>query len=337
MGKDKTKKILDQNYADLLPEIVDYIVSHDEIAKALKLRRVLSKAVDININELKLQPKLLKFYEEIILKLKFACLPTLDEKEVISLIRDDFCFQFRLKNYDVLEKISGKILNIIAINDRNIFKENLKKAFLENIEIISANYEIKYVKDWIKNYVAKVGIDKPDNLAKAQYLSSLKNHRNISPEEYENLAVLFKFYDRLNIPSDSPEGFDEEPPIKMNGQLYIFRKGVLEPVKRAQNVLEAIKLLGDSKEINIIEKEFLDRDLRKADLSDKKSRPDILVTDEIDPQLKSIIKIGNNGVKKNIISKEISIQELEAVLKNYHSSSLEYKAIKEEISRLRKK
>ena len=130
MDTNKSKRILEQSYADLLPEISDYIVANDDRFKALELSRLLSRAIDGNINELRAQPKLLRFYQSEVLKLKFVCLPALGDKEVIGLIKDNFCFQFKLEDYNILAKIADKILSILVIDDRNVFKEELKKAGL---------------------------------------------------------------------------------------------------------------------------------------------------------------------------------------------------------------
>ncbi|HBA36639.1 TPA: hypothetical protein DCZ15_02060 [Candidatus Falkowbacteria bacterium] len=297
MDTNKSKRILEQSYADLLPEISDYIVTNDDRFRALELSRLLSRAIDRNINELRAQPKLLRFYQSEVLKLKFVCLPALGDKEVIGLIKDNFCFQFKLEDYNILAKIVDKILSILVIDDRNVFKEELKKALLENNEIITADYEIKYVKDWVKNYVSKVGLDKVDNLIKAQYLGSFKGNKDISPEDYKKLMTLFNIYDFLNLPSDLPEGFDEEPPIKIDGKLYIFRKGVLDPVLENKKIAAAKALLEETtpQSISAFNQQFLASQ-----------------TDSVSPLI-----------------------QLETSLKNYPPSSLEYKAIKQEISRLK--
>ncbi|MDP2944685.1 MAG: hypothetical protein Q8N57_03950 [bacterium] len=310
MIDDKSKKILERNYADSLPEIIDYIVFHDEQPKALKLFKVLEKAVNENINELKSQPDLLDFYKGVILKLKFACLPVLDDKEVIDMMKNNFCFQLRINDYDFFRKLNAKFLNIIVIEDRNKLKEDLKRAISENNEKITASYEIKLVKDWLKNYVAKIGLNNIDKLVKAQYLVSLKNNKQISPLEYASLTALFKFYDILNIPSDSPEGLEEELPITIDGKLYIFRRGVLEAVPENPGIAEAMRLTGETEpEGTVLAPLGSDDDLF---ISRKTSAQTIAISPSLPP-----------------------LAELENLLKNYPAASLEHKAISQEISRLK--
>lgn len=305
MNNNKSQKILDKSYADSLPEIIDYIIFHDEQPKALKLSKVLEKAVNENINELKSQSDLLDFYKGVILKLKFACLPVLDDKEVIDMMKNNFCFQLKINNYDFFRKLNAKFLNIIVIEDRNKLKEDLKRAISENNEKITANHEIRLVKDWLKNYVTKVGLDAVDKLIKTQYLVSLKNDKQISPKEYANLVVLFNLYDQLNLASDTPEGFEEEPPISIGGKLYIFRKGVLEAVPENPDIAEAMRIAGETKPESAV------------------SAP-----------LGSTADLSISG--KSTVPSLSPLAELENLLKNYSESSLEHKAIAQEISRLKK-
>ena len=305
MNNNKSQKILDKSYADSLPEIIDYIVAHDEQSKAAKFSKILEKAINENINELKLRPNLLDFYEKIILKLKFACLPVLEDKEVFGLIKNNFCFQLEIKDYDFFRKLNAKFLNIIVVEDRNKFKEDLKKMILENNERITPNYEIKFIKDWVKNYITKVGLDIKDNLAGVQYLMALKNNKSISSKEYAGLTALFKFYDILNIPSDTPEGFEEEPLITIGGKLYIFRKGVLEAVPGRPDIAEAMRLTGELKPENAVS-------------APSGSADNFFLSEKPTP------------------SPLPPLAELEQALKEYSESSFEYKAISQEISRLKR-
>lgn len=284
----KSKRILNRSYADLLVEVLEYIITHDDQSEALRLSRNLSRAVNDNSADLKLQPQLLNFYKEAITKLQFICLPSLDDKEVISLIKNDFNTQLAIPDYDLLQKIKMKILNIITIDDRNKFKEDLRRVISESGLKITTKPEVRMARDWVKDYVSKIGIDGGNKLAKAQYLVSLRNDKNISPKEYNNLILLFNLYDELNMPADSPEGFSEEIPIIIKGKLYIFRRGVLEPVLENKAVDQAMALVNGNQPA---------------------SDPTHIITSPL--------------------------IELEQTLKDYPSDSLEHKAIKQEINRLK--
>ena len=322
MTDNKSQKILDNVYADQVKEVVDYIVNHDEQAKALELSLKLEKAVSSNFAELKVQPQLRDFYKEAILKLKFICLPALEDKEVVNLIKNNFCFQFRLADYDFFRKMDAKILNIIVVDDRTKFKEDLRRILLENIEKITPNgSELKSVQDWLKNYVSKVGLEEIDKLPRAQYLMALKNDKTVSPQDYTNLSLLFKFYDYLSIPADSPEGFSEEAPVTIDGKLYIFRKGVLEPVLENKELDEVMQELGEVPAGNEPTAALAVTPLADDDLFLKKpAASSAVVSSPATPA-----------------SQPPSLTaELEQILAKYPPTSLEYKAVNEEIKRLQK-
>lgn len=308
MVNEESKRILDNSYADSLREVVDYIVLHDEYAKAKELTSVLFKAASDNMAELKLKPQLLSFYEETMRKLKFIGLPLLENNEVIDLIKNNFCFQFKIDNYDLLQKIEAKLLNIIVVDERNKLKEDLRRVLVENSEKIVANHDTKLIKDWLKNYVSKVGLDSSDKLAKTQYLVALKNDKQISPAEYNNLLTLFNFYDRLNLTSDTPEGFEEEPPILIKGKLYIFRKGIMEEVLENPNIAAAMQLAGEAPAVE-----------DRTPTAPVSSQPA-----PISPQAAPATP------------PPTTLAELESILKDYSESSLEHKAISQEISRFKR-
>jgi len=302
MTNNKSQKILEDDYSRDVSEVVDYIVLYNEQRKALDLLKILQRAVNDNKEALRQQPRLFKFYQEEISKLKFICLANLEVGEILDLIKNNFCLQFSLLNYDLIDKLNAALVGIILVDDRNKLKSDLRKIILENTEKIVINHNIKSIKDWLKNYVSVVGIDGTNKLARIQYLVSLKNDKSINQTEYSNLQILFKFYDYLSIPSDSPGGMEEECPVVVGGKLFIFRKGILEPVTNNKNVDEAVRLLG--------------------------------VKDELAPQA---IDVGRDNVKEMSVYDTLLLQlsDLEQALKNYPSDSLEHKAIKQEINRLK--
>lgn len=294
MASEKSKKLLDENYARSLQEVVDYILEHDSYAEALQLYRVLKKAVSERSIELKAQPRLNEFYRETMLRLQYICLPALEDNEVYSLLKNNFCLQFGIPDYDLWAKVEDKIFAIISIEGRNEFRESLGKLIIENGEKITSHTDTKIIRDWIKKYVSEIGLESVDKLAKAQFLLNLRNDKQISPDEYNRLNVLFNFYDRIKLASDTPQGYEEEPAVSINNELFIFRKGVLEPVSKNKAVGQ-------------------ERASGGATLSGPVALPDR--------------ESGRPPVA--------AFSDLEEALASYSESSLEYKAIKQEISRLK--
>jgi len=299
MNNGNSKNILESSYVELLGGVVDDILLFDDQQKALELLKLLEQAMTDNIAELQKQPELWNFYKEKIIQLKFICFPIIDDSEAISLIKNNFCAQFKINNYDILNKLKLRLINIVVIGDRDKFKEELKSAILDNEERIIKNNEIKTIRDWLKNYIVNIGLDEVDNLAKAQYLMSLKNSKTINPAELNNLFTVFKFYDQLTISSASPEGFEEDIPVVIDNKLYVLHRGVLELVP---------ELKGKEGVVQLISKDHLNKD---DSLSNEALNS--AITNEVAP----------------------GMSELEQALANYSESSLEYKAIKQEINRLK--
>ncbi len=290
----KVNNIFKNSSLSLLKETSNYLITHDEMAKSFELYKMLNEVIRDNFTEFKDRENVFSFYQNLILKLEFVALPLLDDKEVFVLIRKNFCLQLDLENYDLVKKIEARLLSLFVIGSRNEFKESLKKEIMINSEIITPNSDIRLVKDWLRNYVSRVGLDKLDKLLKAQYLIDLQNNKQLSSKDRNHLLKLFKFYDYLNIPSDSPQGFEEEPPVVIDGKLYIFRKGTLEAV------------------------------------------PDLYENSQTKELLDSIKGGGSNHSQSDKhLKKNSEIVNLQDQLKRYSSASLEYKAISQEINRLK--
>lgn len=301
IDKKTTSKIFDTAYQDNLREVVLHIVNYDDYKNALSLYRILRRAVTDNNQELSKQPTLGAFYRESLLSLAYICLPALDDKEVEHMLQHELMFQFHLPNYNLIQKIDYKLINVIVISERIIFKDRLRKALLENGEIIIRNNEIKSISDWLRDYVSKVGLDGKDKLASAQYLMSIKANKNIEEKDRDRLTTIFKLYEKLSLPSDTPDGFEEELPINFNGRLFILRRGALEPIEKNKNVDMASDLLSG----NLVQ----EKQGEKA--------------------------INEKPEQKAPLSQPSNLSVLEEALKNYSESTLEYKAIKQEISRLK--
>jgi hypothetical protein len=322
MSDNKYKKILEKSYQDLVTDVVAGIVVTDDQPKAFQFLRILEKAVEAVSQELKEDGQLANFYQDLILKLEFIALPSLDEKEILTLFKNYFCYQFKLDDYDLKRKIRIKMLSILLIEDRNKLKDDLKRALLENNEEITKNSDIKTVKDWVRGYTTKIGIESKDKLARAQYMVGLKELKNISSREYENLKVLFDFFDVINTSSDTPDGFEEEYPMMVNGKLHIFRKGILEPVHESKAVEEALINYSPTEKINPSNEET------GGDfLADKK----VIAPAPAAVEEKVVADI-TTPEKQNIPR----TTELEEILDSYSPASLEYKAISQEIMRLKK-
>lgn len=319
------KRIFDKEYQDLLTDVVSIIIANDDQTKALELGKIIENAVDESALSLNVDLRLKEFYLDIILKLKFIAFSALDLKEMASLLNKNFLYQFGLVDYDLTRKISIALLALPVIPDRTKLKNDLKEALLDNNEKISDKAKIKIIKDWLKDYLIKVGLDSQDKLAKAQYIMELKNSKDITETEYDNLKRLFNFFDWLSIPSEDVRAFEEEYPMIVNGKLHIFRKGILEPVHESKAVEEALKNYSPTEE-------SFSADMENDDvLSDTKPLP--VVSKDLPVATSSSSETPTIPEKQKNIPRTT---ELEEILDSYSPVSLEYKAISQEIMRLKK-
>ncbi len=308
MKSENQQKMLTSQYIDTFRKILDDIVLHDDAERALELSRILEKAMEDNAISLKTYPDVNNFYKTSLSRLKLVCLPALNEKEILDLFKNSIGLMLNLPGYDLWSKIKAKLVNIDIINDRDLFKTNLKRVISENGETITPNNPLKTTKEWLKDYLIKVGLDNQDSLKRAQYLSGLKGVKTISAGEYQSLTILLDFYDQLGLSSETPAGFEEEYPVIKDGRLFIFSKGILDPVPVAKDYDQASALLS------------------------AQSIPSDSSTSAASVQLKPST-LATPLPSAQPLSKTA---ELEESLKSYSSSSLEYKAIKQEIGRLNK-
>ena len=293
--------LFDTRYQELLTEVVHDILFFDYYDKSVALLHKVEEVINNNNTELDANKDVANFYNKIILSLKFVALPALDDAEIISLFKHNFSFKFNLPEVDLKRKLNLKFLSIAVVDDRNKLKDSLVAALHQNQEKISNAQELNNISDCLRNYLSHIG-EENKKLAHAQYIVDINNRRDLSTSEKENIKYLCDIFDFLNIKSDQPDGLEEEPVVVDNGQLAIFKKGILEPIavnKQVQAMFDK-----DKDEVAAFDNESFES-------LDTKNR--VTMTENTD-----------------------KIKTLSEALSNYSPTSLEYKAIKEEINRLRK-
>jgi len=309
--KDNVDKFLSPDYIAMVGRVVNNIVIEDDQSNAFDLVQLFVEALKQEGVKNSANKGTLDFYNNNLIKLEFIALPLLENKDVVYLLAKNFVNQFQIEGYNLLEKFNYKLLNIILVSDRDDFKKEVERDLLKNQEVIVREGEINKICDWLKNYVSVVGLENRDTLLRAQYFASLKNNNNVNSLEYNYLISLFQFYDMLGVSSDSPEGLAEEPPVIVGGKLYIFRKGVLEPVDKNKDFKKIVQ------STNILDSS------------------DVLSESSNSFNLKSSGPVVSAVVPSTTVFSNSDLSDLESALKNYSEDSLEHKALKQEISRLK--
>lgn len=308
----ENKKINSQEFIDSLNRTMSFLIINDEQGKAYELLKVLERRYLEQKNDFNDDIKTKEFFEDIIVKLKYIALPLLENEKIVEIIGNSFCVALYLEGYNLQQKWKNKMISILDLKERDELKEKCRKALFFNKERITPNYTYKTISDWLKSYIERVGLDKVNALQKSQYLLGIKSDKKLSTADRAALLVLIDFYSDLNLSSLSPQGLEDEANFVYDDKRYIFKKGFLEPVEKDKNFEENwsqfISLSGQSKE--------------------SEASSDIL-----DDNFQS--KVGPVDTSDNYKNKDSSLN-FNDVLAKYPPSSLEYKAIKQEIERLRK-
>lgn len=224
-------KLLDKDFIGAMKDVYNKIINFDDKKKALELSDDIKKTVDFNRVEFKKRPEIYNLYKRIYIRLRFIALPYLKTEEIVELLRKYFTMQFKLPDYNFIENLKLILISISVIEERDNFKNNLKKALLENQERITSGGSIKKVSSWLKDYNVKLGIGNINSLKRAEYLTNLKKDKTLSDEDRRRLKILFEVYEFLKTTSKIIAGMEEEYPVMVNGKLYIFRQGFLDPVQ----------------------------------------------------------------------------------------------------------
>jgi hypothetical protein len=303
------KQLTNKNYIQQVESVMLRLISQDDQRKAKDLALTLEKAILKNSKELSQVPNIYEFYIKQITMGKYIALPLLSNKEVVSLLSQRFNWQFYIESYNILDKLKYKLINILVYEDRDKFKEELKRALLNSEEIITPELEYKKVKDWIKDYNVKVGTGIVDRLKLTQYLTDLKRVKNIANANLEKLKVLFYLYERLKYSSLSPQGHEEDVVIVLDGNAYIFDQGNLELLHKTERKIAGPPMTAEEKTIEDIKKE------------EEKYKDDGLEHLALEEEI---------GKKKQI-------EDLMIMAKKYKDDSLEKKALLEEIEKIKRR
>ena len=203
-------------------------------------------------------PDLYKKYKHLKVKYGFVCLASLSEKEILELLESHLAVIFEITGYNLWEnlkkylvvfydykerdRIKNEIKNILIKNKAKITKTNL---FLDNKEITGT------LENWLRDYHIYLGLGPVDPLKFEEYFISSPNIKRANAQEKERIKFLFKFYEKLKLSSNSPQGFEEKVLMKIKGKLQIWKDGRLEDLDLAAiKAVEDLEARGFFKEKN---------------------------------------------------------------------------------------
>jgi len=257
------------------------------------------------------------------LALQFLIIPFLSTREISNLLRENLYIGLNIDDIDLAERITKKLLSL-DISDRDNCKKELKNALVNNKEQITdevaveGEKKLKFVSDWIKDYVSNTNKRSGQTLGSAQYFYQKSYFNRLEDDDKAMLKKLFKLYEFLNTSSKTPAGFEDDVLIKIeDGKLITTKKG-------------QIVILYDPN--------------KKIDAAKPKARaitgpPKTQSEKKID-ELKQVEKqYVEGGLEEKAIEEEISnekrIEELQYMADKYPEGSLERKAVRDEIEKLK--
>ncbi|PIR92778.1 hypothetical protein COT99_04330 [Candidatus Falkowbacteria bacterium CG10_big_fil_rev_8_21_14_0_10_43_10] len=230
---EEIKKIFNSQFHQQVEGDLNNIILRDDAKRAFELADLIEKILSKHRVEFQEDEAEREFYHRIMIKAKFIALPLLDNADALDLLKNYFLWQFRIPDYDVISKINSKLAAIIIMEERDLYKEELRKALMNNGEMISNTASIRKIRDWIKDYTAQVGPGPADNVERRQYFTDLTKNKEIDETHRRQLELLLTLYELLKYPSSTPLGHEEAYIFDIGGQRQIFNRGQLVDLKIA--------------------------------------------------------------------------------------------------------
>lgn len=321
------KKINLDNFEELKRK-AEIIIKYDLFKEAFELSRLLDERLK---NDKILSGDDNYFY--ILNKLRWIALPRLRKGEVFGLFKDNFSIIFDIEKYDIIAKLKSKIINDIPYEERDNFKNKLKKGLLGNEEkitsqkiIVSEKLLRPTISNWLKDYNISVGTNIVDEAKRIQYLTYGDNIKKVDKlSEKEKLKILFSLYDMLKTSSLSPEGIEENIVIEeKDGLKGVIKDGLFIKVdNKLSDRIELMKKIINGDETEPEDKLKITPEEREAYKHEKVEKLENQFGEELEKR----------AIEEEILGDDISgkKKELENMLKLYKEGSLERKVIQDEL------
>lgn len=254
-------------------------------------------------------------YSRCLIKLKFICLNYFDNPEdYVDLIKNYFNLSFQIPNFNLWDKLETELLYITDLDERDKVKGQFREALEKCDNIFTKEYNVpempRKTSEWIKNFISNLGLDKFDTVKKMEYLANGKFIKLLKEEDKNKVQVLLDIYEKLRLSSRTKDGYENSVMMNIDGKSVIYNRGTIEEIHK----------LGSLK-----------------GFSNNKPAPESPLTAAVPSPAPAAPIAPLSAVQPETSIQPLSkTQELEQSLKNYAPSSLEYKAIKQELKRLNK-
>jgi len=240
-----------------LKEAFNFLSEYSDFTKSGAIYFSLDKSLSL-IKESE-NPELYKEFKNFRAKFGFLALSILPEKNILDLFTNNLRGAFTIPNYNLWENLKKYLIGIPDYDSRDRIKLEIKNILLKNkTKVTKSNLILNQkevtgtIENWLADYHINVGTGVVDRLAFEQYFINSPNIKELSPDESSRLKSLFQFYERLKLSSKSPQGFEEDVLIDVNGELKLWHEGRLEDFDPAvKKIIDEMEKAGYLKDAEI--------------------------------------------------------------------------------------
>lgn len=176
---------------------------------------------------------------DLLIKLKWYSFPYLTFKEVVELFQNNIDVVLKDKSYPLSDNLRILFLTIPLLEERDIYKKQLRDALKLNQEkitdqsIVVGNENLApSITNWLRNYDSSLGAGTTDRLKLAEFLVKNRDISQLGLEAKEKIKRLFNLYVELLLSSQTPEGIEEEEYQRIGDKLVLMRgTGVQETIR----------------------------------------------------------------------------------------------------------
>lgn len=242
---------------------------------AYQLAKILEEKIRSKSNQNQLI-KAYSEYERLIYQLKTFALNFCTNNETVEIFEKGIAYSIGDLNINVLERLKAKLIEVF-IKDRDVFRDRLKRALIDNKQILINHYivlkETKVsgsIANILLDYIGSKGAETINKVEKADYLANSKNLKTLSASEKVNVKELLDIYDFLRLSSFLVDGIEFD-------FLFIDKQNNLNSISEGEVIHIHDKKVKEIKVKNIPQ-DFL------AEATSEKSQEVIIIPEESDAE-----------------------------------------------------
>ncbi|MBI5733397.1 MAG: hypothetical protein HY973_00420 [Candidatus Kerfeldbacteria bacterium] len=258
---------IDFKSPQILKEIEDYlnkqVILFDMAPEAYTFVRNFELYLKQNSDFPQSEAEIYSRYQALLVRAKFIALPMLREAEIVDLFKEHFVEALSIDGYDLWQKLKAKLVTMIIVDDRDVFKKNINEALVRSKQLLT-NADIKLgqnsvrptIGNWLRDCRSLFGTDKTDTVTQVQYVTNSNNARSLSNEDREKLKRLIYFCERLKYLSTEPGGVEEGYSMVIDGKWKTLNpeEGIWEESDKLTAgldpvVKEALEVLGEGEAV----------------------------------------------------------------------------------------